>query len=588
MLQRLFVVLLLAIFTTTALAEPPRRRPSENNSDTGTPKQHRRGSPPNNTSDNTTSNTNTNTNATNNDTTTTTNTGTGSSTSSGEFTLTSSMVSEGGSMPSTFTCDGGGSTLPLKWANPPANTTSFTLLMTTIPVDGNTKWNWILYNIPGTTRELVLNTKGVGTLGSADDGAGNAYAPPCAKGPGSKTYTFTIYALSGTPSLSSNASQNTGSVVTAAIKPLTLGSAALNVSYTRTTSTTSTGTNTGSTTGTTTTGSTTSTTTTSNNAAANCAFIQQSLAAYSSSASVDCSASDYAKISSKGMPTHETMKGILATNLQVPIAQNFSGNNAWKIPLNPAIAATTTSVNDGPIGIAINGVPIFNPCKQGGCQNGDTKVLGELDNCNGHAGRADDYHYHAAPTCLMTENGKTTSYWDTHPIGWALDGFAIFGYNNADGTKATRDNICGGNTLAVQNAPSGYSYHVTDASPYIMSCLRGTPSPDLAGQAAKYTPLRQPPVTPFAVSNMTLTTDSTDGYQVLQFTSGQSFTTTETGSDSYKNNAGSYRIRYKAVTGTALSTLLAQNANSGKSACWDFQFTNSTGTTTQPSVSYCR
>jgi hypothetical protein len=30
---------------------------------------------------------------------------------------------------------------------------------------------------------------------------------------------------------------------------------------------------------------------------------------------------------------------------------------------------------DGPIGVAINGVPIFNPCKQGGCQNGDTKVL---------------------------------------------------------------------------------------------------------------------------------------------------------------------------------------------------------------------
>jgi hypothetical protein len=236
--------------------------------------------------------------------------------------------------------------------------------------------------------------------------------------------------------------------------------------------------------------------------------------------------------------------------------------------------------------VAINGVPIFNPCKQGGCQNGDTKALGELDVCNGHAGRADDYHYHAAPVCMMA--GKSASYWDTHPIGWALDGFAIFGYNNADGTVATRDGVCGGNTLAVSNAPAGYSYHVTDASPYVLSCFRGTPSPDLAGQGAKYSPIRQPPVTPFADSAMTLTTDASDGYQVLQFTASSAFTTTETGSDKYANPAGTYRVRYKRVTGSDLVSLLALTANKGKSACWTFQFTSGAGATTQPAVSYCR
>jgi len=280
------------------------------------------------------------------------------------------------------------------------------------------------------------------------------------------------------------------------------------------------------------------------------------------------------------------MNGITGTNLQVPIEQNFYGANGWKIPLSPAIAASTTTAVDGPIGVAINGVPIFNPCKQGGCQNGDTKALGELDVCNGHAGRADDYHYHAAPVCMMA--GKSASYWDTHPIGWALDGFAIFGYNNADGTVATRDGVCGGNTSAVSNAPSGYSYHVTDASPYVLSCFRGTPSPDLAGQGAKYSPIRQPPVTPFADSAMTLTTDASDGYQVLQFTASSAFTTTETGSDSYTNSAGTYRVRYKRVTGSDLVTLLALNANKGKSACWTFQFTSGAGATTQPAISYCR
>ena len=183
---------------------------------------------------------------------------------------------------------------------------------------------------------------------------------------------------------------------------------------------------------------------------------------------------------------------------------------------------------------------------------------------------------------------RAANYWDTHPLGWALDGYAIFGFNNGDGTVATRDNVCGGNTSAVQNAPTGYSYHVTNAAPYVLACLRGTPSPDLAGQGGKYRPMRQPPVTPFPNSAMTLVTDATDGYQVLQFTSARTFTTTETGADSYVNAAGTYKIRYKAVAGSALVTLLAQNANTGKSACWNFQFVNSAGATTQPTISYCR
>jgi hypothetical protein len=87
---------------------------------------------------------------------------------------------------------------------------------------------------------------------------------------------------------------------------------------------------------------------------------------------------------------------------------------------------------------------------------------------------------------------------------------------------------------------------------------------------------------------MTLTTDPTDGYQVLQFTSAIPFSTTETGTDNYNNPPGTYKIRYIEVTGTALVTLLAQKQNANATACWNFQFLNSAGATTQPSVSYCR
>ena len=461
------------------------------------------------------------------------------------FRLTSSAGTDGGTLPVDYTCDGTGSTIPLSWSNVPAGTKEFALLMTTLPGDGSTKWNWVLYHIPATTTSLAKDSFLIGTLGTGSDGPGTVYNPPCSQGPGLKIYTYTLYALSDIPTFSVPANQVNGQMVTDAISSLKLGSAVLNLGATRTT-------NTGSSTG--------------------CAYINSSTrASKSGTASVSCDGT-YAYVGSIGITTQPMMNGITSTNLQVPIPVNFQGANGWKIPLNPAIAAAPTSVVDGPLGVAINGVPIFNPCTQGGCTGagGDTKALGQLDTCNGHAGRADDYHYHAAPTCMMADQPPT--YWDTHPLGWALDGFAIFGYRDADGTTAVRDNVCGGNTKAVPNAPAGYSYHVTDASPYVTSCLIGTPSPDLPNQGSKYKPLRQPPVTPFNNTGMTLTIDATDGYQVLQFTSAITFRTNETGSDNYTNPPGTYKIRYKQVTGS----------------CWNFQFLNSSDTATQPTVTYCK
>jgi phosphatidylethanolamine-binding protein (PEBP) family uncharacterized protein len=476
---------------------------------------------------------------------------------SSSFTVASPVVAAGGLLPAAYTCDGAGSTLALTWSGAPAGTKEYAVLMTTLPGDGTTKWNWVLYGIPAATTALARDAYGVGTLGVGSDGPLAAYQPPCSQGPGSKTYTYTVYALSGPPSVTGTPS---GATLAAAIAPLTLASAVLNVSYARLTYPAA--------------------------AVTNCGYIRGSLQASTTALTSIACDSTYAYVNTNGLAGHQMMNGITATNLQVPLAQNFFGANAWRIPLAPAIAATTTSVDDGPIGMAVNGVPIFNPCKQGGCQNGDTKVLGELDDCNGHAGRADDYHYHAAPTCLMAT--RPASYWDTHPVGWALDGFAIFGFNDATGTVAVRDNSCGGNTSTVPNAPSGYSYHVTNTAPYVLACLRGVPSPDLAGQGAKYKPIRQPPVTPFAVTNMTLANDPTDGYDVLQFTSGRTFVTTENGTDSYSNAAGTYRIRYKALSGSALTAALATAQNAGKSACWSFQFQSSAGATTQPTINYCR
>ncbi len=475
-----------------------------------------------------------------------------------DFTLESDSFAPGASLPADFTCDGAGSSPALAWSGAPAGTREFAVLMSTQPGDGTTKWNWVLFGIPAAITSLPRDTFGIGLAGIGSDGPAAAYQPPCSEGPGAKVYTLTVYALSDAPLLPFPATEITGSVLEAALRPIILAQASLRASFSRT--------GTGS--------------------SAACTAVRNSTrASMAGLATVSCDAS-YAYIASDGLAAHVMMDGISATNLQVPIAQNFRGSHAWRIPLAPALAANPTAVVDGPVGIAINGVPIFNPCKQGGCQNGDTKILGELDVCNGHAGRADDYHYHAAPTCLMA--GRPASYWSTHPIGWALDGFAILGYDDPDGRPAARDGICGGNTTPVPGLPTGYAYHVSDAAPYVMSCLRGIPSPDLAGQGTKFSPIRQPPVTPFEVSDMTLSRSTVDDYHEVRFSSSRPFTTTELGSDRYENPPGAYRIRYRPVTGDALAALLTQARNRGKTACWSFQFTNDAGARTQPDAEYCR
>ena len=336
-------------------------------------------------------------------------------TTGGSFTLTSSAGLNGGVLPAAYTCDGTGSTLPLSWSNPPSGTQSFALLLSTIPTPGTVKYDWVLYNIPVSTTGLVKDSFLVGTTGLGDDGPGLIYDPPCSQGPGAKVYTWTLYALSGIPTFPVPAAQVTGAVVSSAISSLTLGSASLSLSYSRVQATA--------------TGSST-----------NCLYIRNSTnAAKDGTISVNCDGT-YAYVSSIALTTDQTMNGITSTNLQVPTAQNFLGANGWKIPLSPLLAQSATPVASGPIGVAINGIPIFNPCVQNGnctATNGDTKAEGQLDTCNGHAGRADDYHYHAAPVCLMAE--QSGNYWNTHPVGWLLDGFAVFGTSNADGSSPSRD-----------------------------------------------------------------------------------------------------------------------------------------------------
>ena len=210
-------------------------------------------------------------------------------------------------------------------------------------------------------------------------------------------------------------------------------------------------------------------------------------------------------VESNSIPDHQLMVGITAWQQQVPIPQSYHGNNAWRIPLEPVVAKNPLSAKShffrGAIALAANGVPIFNPIKNDG--RTDTLLAGELDEFGGHCGRADDYHYHIAPTHLQEIVGTDK------PVAYALDGYAIYGYVEPDGSKVEGlDSFNGHSTPGL-----GYHYHATKTYPYLNGGFHGEvterdgqvdPQPRADGIRPALPPMRGAKIVDFAK----LTTDS--------------------------------------------------------------------------------
>ena len=110
--------------------------------------------------------------------------------------LRSPVVAAGAELPTEFTGDGAGISPPLEWSGAPANTRAFAVIMHHLDPAGRTKWYWTLYNIPAEQRALPANAHDIGVLGSNGINRRVGYAPPHSKGPGAKSYTLTLYALS--------------------------------------------------------------------------------------------------------------------------------------------------------------------------------------------------------------------------------------------------------------------------------------------------------------------------------------------------------------------------------------------------------
>ena len=163
----------------------------------------------------------------------------------------------------------------------------------------------------------------------------------------------------------------------------------------------------------------------------------------------------------------------------------------------------------GAVGWTINGgVGIYSfysgplyPCdatNDAAVLEGDT-----IDNCSGHADPPGFYHYHFAPSCLLNQlNDYDDPKCHSPLIGWAQDGFPIYGphglkgdemYSCDDDRSDDKDCLdeCNGHS---QHTIDGFKYHyhvngpigdlvssplsplpTQDRQPYTIICLKGVP-----------------------------------------------------------------------------------------------------------------
>jgi len=138
-----------------------------------------------------------------------------------------------------------------------------------------------------------------------------------------------------------------------------------------------------------------------------------------------------------------------------------SQNYTFKIPLNPAVNAAHATTPMGPIGVAINGVPLYNQYAGGGAALSGEMV--SFDQGYGHPDPGSRYHYHVEPIKLTATKGTDAL------MGFLLDGFPVYGPKENGATVPTASlDAYHGHTGVTADYPAGiYHYHFSTDAPYL-------------------------------------------------------------------------------------------------------------------------
>ena len=184
---------------------------------------------------------------------------------------------------------------------------------------------------------------------------------------------------------------------------------------------------------------------------------------------------NYAIIKTNGRPEHPSPY-YLGTQWQGTLYEPYNGGNpnfnqnpnhvnefnfTFRIPRFPQASGNPTATPLGPIGVALNGVPIFNQYAAGGVPL--TGEINSFDQYNGHPTGNHMYHYHVEPLHLTNIYGRDAL------LGFLLDGFPLYGpVENGKVLNSNALDAYHGHFGVTREYPNGiYHYHVTDDAPYI-------------------------------------------------------------------------------------------------------------------------
>ena len=167
----------------------------------------------------------------------------------------------------------------------------------------------------------------------------------------------------------------------------------------------------------------------------------------------------------------------------------------FSIPATPVVADAPAEVPAlGPLGVAVNGVPIYGQAEGTG---GDVLSLGSgFTECGGHNGPT-GYHFHTfdvtgSDTCMFSEEEAQAG-----PIlfGYAFDGYPIYGaiFQYSSSYELTDESLFATDTWSAHTYVEGsgdldecngrtdengnYAYYATETFPYTVGCFRGEVDP---------------------------------------------------------------------------------------------------------------
>lgn len=148
---------------------------------------------------------------------------------------------------------------------------------------------------------------------------------------------------------------------------------------------------------------------------------------------------------------------------------------AWNLPANPTVAANSTCIGLGAIGVLLNGARLFSA--DDGAHR-DAVAWEVQDACQGHPEKNGQYHHHSVSSCLTQ---KDTTAQHSPLVGYIADGFGIYGNQGENGVALTNADLdsCHGHKHSItlnNKSVDQYHYHQTKEFPYTVGCFKGTPA----------------------------------------------------------------------------------------------------------------